>query len=92
MINIISQFPIIKIHFAKSMDSINVCLKNQSVILHNTITIVETIHVCMHHIRTHRLTHVQIQNKFIVANIEANIHLGDSYMLSEKNTWNQKNS
>jgi len=63
MINIISQFLINKIRFAKSMDSTNVYLKNHSVIQHNTITIVETIHVCLHHIRTHRLIHMQIQKK-----------------------------
>jgi hypothetical protein len=63
MINTISHFFINKIGFAKSMDIINVYLKNQNVIQHITITIVETIHVCLHHIKTHRLTHVQIQKK-----------------------------
>jgi len=63
MINIISQFLINKIHFAKSIDSTNVYLKNQNVIQHNTVTIVETVHVCLHHIRTHRLIHMQIQKK-----------------------------
>jgi hypothetical protein len=59
-------------------------MKNQSVIQHNAITIVQTIHVCLHHIRTHRLVHVQIQKKLVGANLKSTIHLGDSYMFREK--------
>lgn len=84
MINIISQFLINSICSAKSVHSINVYMKNQSVIQHNAITIVQTIHVCLHHIRTHRLVHVRIHKKLVGANIKSTIHLGDSYILREK--------
>jgi hypothetical protein len=80
MINIISQFSINTIHFGFYK-----CLPKKSM-CHTTHYnyIVKAINVCMHHIRTHRLTHVQIQEKLVVANIKAKIHLGYSYVIREK--------
>jgi hypothetical protein len=84
MINIISQFFINKIGFAKSMDFINVYLKNQNVIQHITMITVETIHYACTISKPIDLLMCKSKKKLVIANTKAKIHLGDSYMLKKK--------
>lgn len=64
----------------------NVHLRNQSVIKNNTFAVVESIHVCLHHITIQVSTHLLIhkpKNRLLQTGKQER-HLGDSNMPRER--------